>query len=606
MFTILPIVALSIAFLAWLAFYMASRAIEGRMRAQVNATVAQTSVALSRWIDDNFRAAELIAANPLVQESLASNQPEAAKAYLEAYFQKSKGLENLFLASPAGQLLVMGAGGDPNQIDLSKIPVYMRNAAAAREGEAWGELRYTFKGVAKHASFATDSRTSWTIMAIVDRFEFYQTSRKLGMAIGGIGLVSLLAVGFGIFFANARFIVKPMTLIIDGLNAGARHVQSASQQVSQSSQQMAEGANEQASSLEETSASLEQMASMTNQNADNARQANVAAGHARGATDNGQRAMALPALFAHFGVGSMEGLKRRLNDDIWPVEVPYHHPPANHIACAFDFAKDTGDYEHRTLTSPGHFEDMTDPAAVEDFPWPDPREHMYAAECRAAVAAVPADFARLGIMWSAHFQDACAAFGMENALMTLLTAPEMFQAVIDSITRFYLEANAIFYDAAGDRLDAVLIGNDLGSQSGLMLSPELIREFVLPGTRQLVAQAKARGYKVIHHSCGAVREIIPDLIAAGVEAIHPIQALAVGMEPKGLRHDFGDRVAFCGGVDAQNLLVNGAPEQVQEKVRQLHRILPTGLIIAPSHEAILPDIPPANIAALLQTATEQS
>jgi uroporphyrinogen decarboxylase len=281
--------------------------------------------------------------------------------------------------------------------------------------------------------------------------------------------------------------------------------------------------------------------------------------------------------------------------------VPYHHPPANHIACAFDFTKKIGDYEHRTLTSPGYFEDLTDPAAVEKFPWPDPREHMNPAACAAAVAAAPADFARLGIMWSAHFQDACAAFGMENAMMTLLTAPEMFRAVIDRITRFYLEANAIFYDAAGDQLDAVLIGNDLGSQTGLMLQPDLIRQFVMPGTRQLVAQAKACGYKVIHHSCGAVREIIPDLIAAGVDAIHPIQALAAGMEPEGLRRDFGDRVAFCGGVDAQNLLVNGTPEKIRAKVLELRRLFPTGLVISPSHEAILPDIAPANIAALFGT-----
>jgi uroporphyrinogen decarboxylase len=69
----------------------------------------------------------------------------------------------------------------------------------------------------------------------------------------------------------------------------------------------------------------------------------------------------------------MEGLKRKLDDDVWPVDVPYHHPPANNIACAFDFAKDIGDYEHRTLTSPGFFEDQIDPAAVDAFPWPDPR-----------------------------------------------------------------------------------------------------------------------------------------------------------------------------------------------------------------------------------------
>jgi uroporphyrinogen decarboxylase len=139
-----------------------------------------------------------------------------------------------------------------------------------------------------------------------------------------------------------------------------------------------------------------------------------------------------------------------------------------------------------------------------------------------------------------------------------------------------------------------------------MVSPELLREFVLPGTRQLVRQARQYGLRVIHHSCGAIRPIIEDLIAAGVDVIHPIQALATGMEPDGLRRDFGDRVAFCGGVDAQHLLVTGTPDAVRANVRELRRIFPTGLIVSPSHEAILPDIPPANIAALFEAAHARS
>ena len=102
----------------------------------------------------------------------------------------------------------------------------------------------------------------------------------------------------------------------------------------------------------------------------------------------------------------------------------------------------------------------------------------------------------------------------------------------------------------------------------------------------------------MHHSCGAVRDISPDLIGLGADVIHPIQALAVGMGPKGLHAEFGEKVAFCGGVDAQHLLVNGTPDQVRAKVRELREIFPTGLIISPSHEAILPDSPPANIEAL--------
>ena len=70
------------------------------------------------------------------------------------------------------------------------------------------------------------------------------------------------------------------------------------------------------------------------------------------------------------------------------------------------------------------------------------------------------------------------------------------------------------------------------------------------------------------------------------------------MEPKGLQHDFGNDISFCGGVDVQNLLVNGTTEEVSEKIKELKHIFPTGLIISPSHEAILPDIPPENIEAM--------
>ena len=126
----------------------------------------------------------------------------------------------------------------------------------------------------------------------------------------------------------------------------------------------------------------------------------------------------------------------------------------------------------------------------------------------------------------------------------------------------------------------------------------------MPGTRKLVAQAKSFGLKVIHHSCGSIYDIIPDLIDAGVDAIHPIQALATGMDPERLQKDFGARVSFCGGVDAQNLLVFGTPEQIRAKVLELKRIFPTGLIISPSHEAILPDVNPANVAALFAAVKE--
>lgn len=228
----------------------------------------------------------------------------------------------------------------------------------------------------------------------------------------------------------------------------------------------------------------------------------------------------------------------------------------------------------------------------------EPEKYIDPEECRKVVEDVPEGYAVLGVVWSAHFQDACAAFGMEDALMKMFLAPELFQAVIDRITDFYLRANEIFYKATQGKLHAVLIGNDFGSQQGLMVGPEQLREFVFDGTRKLIEQAKRYGLKVIHHSCGSIHDIIPDLIEMGVDAIHPIQALAAKMEPERLKADFGEKVSFCGGVDAQHLMVNGTPEDVSAKVRELKEIFPTGLILSPSHEAILVDTAPENVEAL--------
>lgn len=309
-----------------------------------------------------------------------------------------------------------------------------------------------------------------------------------------------------------------------------------------------------------------------------------------------------PGLMKYFGVSGIDQLLNRIDDDIYPIEVPYNCPPSNHIACAFNFAKvshlDTPD--ERTLTAPGFFEDYSDVADADKFDWPDPSNYLDREESRRRVAAAPADRIKMGILWSAHFQDACAAFGMEQALIVMLTNPEMFCAVIDRITDFYLKANELFYESTKGMLDAVLIGNDFGSQTCLMVDPDSIREYVFPGTRKLIQQAKSYGLTVMHHSCGSIFPVIQDLSDLGADIIHPIQALAKDMDAPNLKKHFEGKVAFCGGVDAQNLLVNGKPEDVSRKIMELKELFPTGLVISPSHEAILPDIAPSNIDSMFK------
>ena len=317
-------------------------------------------------------------------------------------------------------------------------------------------------------------------------------------------------------------------------------------------------------------------------------------------------APAIPALLRHFKAADLRDLYVRADDDVYPVEFPYHSPVSDAIYSAFDWTgagKPQGN-ELRTLGGQGFFAGCEDVAKVDDFPWPDPALYIDREQCRRNVEAAPTGRANLGMVWSCHFQDACAAFGMENALMALYETPEVFRAVMDRITDFYLKANGIFYEATKGKLHAVMMGNDYGCQTGLMVSREQIVEFGLPWTQKLVDQAHAYGLKVIHHSCGAIRDLIPDLINLGVDAIHPIQALAHGMEASGLKRDFGSKMSFCGGIDAQNLLVHGTPEQLRAKVRELRGIFPTGLILSPSHEAILPDVPPANVAAMIEAALD--
>ena len=313
----------------------------------------------------------------------------------------------------------------------------------------------------------------------------------------------------------------------------------------------------------------------------------------------------LPALFSYYKVENLHQLKLAVGDDFYGVELPYHSPDADAIYAAFNWYEGSSvDAHERTLTTDGCFKDAEDPEDLDFFSWPDPEKYIDPDECRIAVESAPTDKAVLGIIWSAHFQDTCASFGMETAMMNMVANPEIFEAVNQKIVDFYLKANKIFYEAAKGRLHAVLIGNDMGSQRGLMISPEMVRRFIMPGAKKLIEQAHSYGLKVIYHSCGSIVDIIPDLIKAGADAIHPIQALAAGMDPVNLKERFEGSVSFCGGVDTQDLLVNGSADDVRAKVRELRRLYPTGLIISPSHEAIMPDVPPANIKALFEQATE--
>ena len=307
-------------------------------------------------------------------------------------------------------------------------------------------------------------------------------------------------------------------------------------------------------------------------------------------------------LCEYYKVADIKELKKICGDDFYAVEIPYHSPTCNAIFAAFDWYMNGSnvDVEPRTLTADGCFcdcEDVEDAEAI-NFPWPDPEKYIDPELCRQLVDEAPEGKTVMGMMWACHFQDTCAAFGMQTALMNMVAEPELVHYVDDHIVAFYEKALKIFLEATKGKVHAILIGDDIGSQRSLMISPKLVSEFVIPGAKKLIDIAHSYGVKVLYHSCGSIVEAIPLLIEAGVDIIHPIQALAHGMQPENLKAKFEGQVAFCGGVDTQELLPNGTPEQVMAKVKELREIFPTGLIISPSHEAVQSDVPPKNIEAM--------
>lgn len=291
-----------------------------------------------------------------------------------------------------------------------------------------------------------------------------------------------------------------------------------------------------------------------------------------------------------------EKLRRMLGDDfrwICPQWSAYKHPEGKWI----------WENQHdalKGLGSAGVFAECTDVREVEDFAWP----NLDYLDFQPALDTLKStgDYYRASGMWASFFHDVADFFGMENYFVKMYTDPDVVEAVTENVCRFYLEANERFFAVAGDEVDAFFFGNDFGTQLDLLVSPKLFDRFVMPYFRMFTDQGHRHGYQVILHSCGSIFKVIDRLIDAGVDALHPLQAKAANMDAETLASNFKGRIAFLGGVDTQDLLVNGTPEEVRADVRRVKRLLGPNLVVSPSHEALLPNVPPENALAMAEAA----
>lgn len=304
----------------------------------------------------------------------------------------------------------------------------------------------------------------------------------------------------------------------------------------------------------------------------------------------------LPLYLAELGLGAPEDLYAHFGDDVrWiPADSGFRSPDGRP---PFDFY---GGRERAHLNMPGVFAECESVDEVERFAWPD-LDHLDFSQVVAAVGRHPERSVWTG-MWAPFFHDVAEFFGMDNYFVAMFERPAVVEAVTRHVVDYYEQANERYFDRLGSRADAYFFGNDFGTQRGLLLSPDLFRKFVLPSMRRLIGSAKRRGLKVILHSCGAIADVIPLLIDEGVDALHPLQARAEGMAAERLAQEFGQDLAFVGGVDTQQLLPFGSPVEVQAEVGRLSEAFGPNYVVSPSHEALLPNVPLANVAAMASAA----
>ncbi len=192
--------------------------------------------------------------------------------------------------------------------------------------------------------------------------------------------------------------------------------------------------------------------------------------------------------------------------------------------------------------------------------------------------------------------------GMEKMMMDMALNPVVVEAAVAHVEAFSLGCLQRLFAKYPGAFDLIGSGDDYGTQIGLLLSNEMIGRFFMPSLKRQLELGRRHGARGYHHCCGAIFDMIPQFIEAGVEVLNPIQTSAAGMAPERLKRAYGRHLCFHGGIDIQQTLVTGTPDDVRAEVRsRIETLGPDGYILAPSH-TLQPDTPPANLVAMYDEA----
>lgn len=268
----------------------------------------------------------------------------------------------------------------------------------------------------------------------------------------------------------------------------------------------------------------------------------------------------------------------------------------------------SGGFYYDLVASP--MADIDTVEGIERYPWPDaddPGRYRGLRE-RAEALYRGTDYAIVLQVNCAFFLRCAELRGWENFYVDLAGNPAFAVALMNRYLDIRLRIAKRALEEVGDNLDIVMVStDDLGMNDRTIISPRMYRELVKPIQRRMfdffTAHTRARRF---YHTDGAVYPIIQDLVEIGIEALNPIQVSAAGMgDTAQLKREFGDRIAFWGGVDTHRVLPYGTPEDVRNEVRRRIADLGTGggYVLCSVHN-IQPEVPPANMVAMFDSAYE--
>jgi uroporphyrinogen decarboxylase len=198
--------------------------------------------------------------------------------------------------------------------------------------------------------------------------------------------------------------------------------------------------------------------------------------------------------------------------------------------------------------------------------------------------------------------------GYEDFFLDLVRNPSLILGILDRVLKIKLEVWDTLLTEIGHLVQVIIEADDLGDQKRSIISPDMYRKYIKPRHRRLFSGIKEKlpHVHIFFHSDGAIHDLIPDLMEAGIDILNPVQVSAAGMDTKRLKKEFGDVLTFWGGgIDTQRVLPRGTPDEVRDEVKKrIDDLAPGGGFVFSTIHNIQADVPPENIMAMWDTLQE--